>query len=264
MIITMLVASHKNCRIPEDLSVYTPILVGSAFHEGTPVGFIRDDQGDNISDKNPRYNELTALYWGWKNLSSDYVGLVQYRRYFVSGRIKGTDKFKNILTRTDLEKLVAGNKIIVPKKRHYYIETIESHYCISHSADGMKALKVIFSKMPKNYRLALNHVLSSKSAHMFNMFIMERSEFSAYSSWLFDVLFKVEKELNYEQLQGNEKRALGFLSEIMLDVWLTANDKVYKEVPVSFMEKQHWVKKISIFLLNKISGGRWRLNTHIK
>ncbi len=128
----------------------------------------------------------------------------------------------------------------------------------------MKALKVIFSKMPKNYRLALNHVLSSKSAHMFNTFIMERSELSAYSSWLFDVLFKVEKELNYEQLQGNEREPWVFFLKLCWMFGLPQMIKVYKGSSSQLHGKQHSVNKISIFLLNKISGGRWRLNTHIK
>lgn len=64
MDIKILVASHKNYRVPKDLTLYLPIFVGSAFHVSTPSNFARDDLGDNISNKNSRYNELTGLYWG--------------------------------------------------------------------------------------------------------------------------------------------------------------------------------------------------------
>ena len=75
----ILVACHKKTKTPFE-SVYLPIQVGAAGND--PIGFARDDNGDNISDKNPMYCELTGLYWAWKNLSCDYLGLVHYRRYF--------------------------------------------------------------------------------------------------------------------------------------------------------------------------------------
>lgn len=56
MDIKISVASHKNYRVPKDLTLYLPIFVGSAFHVSTPSDFVRDDLGDNISNKNSRYN----------------------------------------------------------------------------------------------------------------------------------------------------------------------------------------------------------------
>ena len=40
-----------------------------------------DDEGDNISQKNKTYCELTAQYWAWKNEDADYYGFFHYRRY---------------------------------------------------------------------------------------------------------------------------------------------------------------------------------------
>lgn len=60
----VLVATHKPDKVYQD-DIYTPIHVGRAVskfkEEMTEI--IGDDTGDNISAKNPRYCELTAIYW---------------------------------------------------------------------------------------------------------------------------------------------------------------------------------------------------------
>lgn len=80
MKIVMIVAAHKAYRMPED-PMYLPLHVGKA-GKSLELGFQGDDTGDNISEKNPEYCELTGLYWAWKNLDADYIGLSHYRRYF--------------------------------------------------------------------------------------------------------------------------------------------------------------------------------------
>ena len=67
----MLVASHKPYWMPDD-PAYLPVQVGAAGKETIP-GFQRDDEGENISAKNPNYCELTALYWAWKDLPTTAV-----------------------------------------------------------------------------------------------------------------------------------------------------------------------------------------------
>lgn len=77
--IKILIAAHKPYWMPKD-PVYLPLHVGA---EGKPdLGYTKDNTGDNISAKNPNFCELTGLYWAWKNLDADYLGLVHYRRYF--------------------------------------------------------------------------------------------------------------------------------------------------------------------------------------
>lgn len=259
----MLIASHKQYEMPTDNKIYLPIFVGSALHKDIPKNFQSDATGDNISLENPHFNELTATYWAWKNSDAGIVGLNHYRRYFVSKKSFRKD-FSNILNEQQILNLLAKGDVVLPSKRKYYIETIESHYIHSHDAEELKVLKKVFSSFSESYQRALQTVLDSTSAHMFNMFIMKRETFNQYCSWLFPTLRTIEKNLDFDKLMGNEKRALGFIAEILMDVWVIANDKQVVECPVQFMESNHWPKKILIFLMNKFTGQKRQFNTHIK
>ena len=48
---------------------YKVLLVGA--YRGHVYGDCFDDTGDNISEKNANYCELTGVYWLWKNLQKD-------------------------------------------------------------------------------------------------------------------------------------------------------------------------------------------------
>ena len=51
----------------------------------------RDNTGINISEKNPTFNELTLIYWAWKNTNQDFIGFAHYRRYFVYNNLSFFD-----------------------------------------------------------------------------------------------------------------------------------------------------------------------------
>ena len=87
MSVTVFTMTHKKFPTPGD-PIYVPVQVGRA--RAADLGYIGDDTGVNISEKNCYYGELTGVYWVWKNIkTSDYVGICHYRRYFCTeeGRI---------------------------------------------------------------------------------------------------------------------------------------------------------------------------------
>lgn len=252
MNIKVLVAAHKKYWMPDD-DVYMPIHVGS---EGKgSIGYTPDNTGDNISAKNPYYCELTALYWAWKNLDADYIGLVHYRRYFTRKEAHSVEgKRDEILTRADWERLLGRADIIVPDKRKYYIETLCSHYNHSHHPEGLEETESIIREKYPDYLADYNRVLGRTWAHMFNMFVMRRNYYDAYCAWLFDILGELEKRLDITGWDPYESRVYGFVSELLLDVWLEKNHLPYVEQNVSFMEKQNWLKKGGLFLKRKVLG----------
>ena len=115
--IKVIIATHKNYKMPED-ELYLPVHVGK---EGkNDIGYQGDNTGDNISRKNPYFCELTGLYWAWKNLDTDYIGLVHYRRHFSMSKKLPKDiegRIKNVLTTEQVDKLLNEVDIILPKKR---------------------------------------------------------------------------------------------------------------------------------------------------
>ena len=242
----IIVATHKEYRMPKD-DMYLPIFVSTKEHDD---GYVTDGTGDNISDKNYSYCELTALYWAWKNTEYNYLGLVHYRRHF-KGKGKG-DKFDRILNASELSEYLADHDILLPKKRHYYIETNESQYLHAHHSEGLFVTRDMLSEYYPTYMDAWRSVMKSRSGHRFNMFIMKKKYANAYCEWLFDVLSKVEQRLDISNWTTSEQRVFGYLAERLLDVWLIANKMTYKELPYMFMEKQHWGRKIKNFLARKL------------
>lgn len=250
--IKILIAAHKSYWMPAD-PVYLPLHVGA---EGKPdLGYVKDNTGDNISAKNPNFCELTGLYWAWKNLAADHIGLVHYRRYFTRREVHDIAKKKEqILTGKEWEDILSKYPAVVPDKRNYYIETNRSHYNHAHHADGLDLAEQIIREKYPDYSAAFTMVMERTWAHMFNMFVMRRDLFDQYMSWLFDILFEIEKRVDIIDWDVYESRIYGFVSELLLDVWLEKNQILYKEQNVSFMEKQDWLKKGGAFLKRKMFG----------
>lgn len=251
--IKILVAAHKTFPMPLDHELYLPVLVGATNNYVSGMNYQRDDEGNNISSKNPNYNELTAVYWAWKNLqNADAVGLVHYRRYFFSGI---QHKLEDVATYKDFEERLKKVDVILPKKRNYYIESNYSHYVHAHHAQPLDALRVLISKEYPTYLASFDQVMSSRGAHMFNMFVMKKPLFDEYAGWMFGILEKLEKEVDISSYDAQEARVWGYLSELMMDVWIKRNNVKYSEMKWSQIGPKHTVNKMMNFLLRKFKVG---------
>ena len=251
MNIKIIVATHKKYWMPTD-RIYVPIHVGAAINQND-FGYIKDNTGDNISHKNANYCELTALYWAWKNLSADYVGMVHYRRYF-SKRNVFSSKKNRIIDKKTIESLLADSPVIVPKPRNYWIETNYSQYSHAHHAIDLDTTRIIIQEKYPKYIKAYDDVMEATKGHRFNMFIMRKDYFNNYCEWLFDILFELENRLDISSYSKNDARVFGFVSERLLDVWLNTNHIGFKDCPYVFIEKQNWLIKGIDFLKRKIKG----------
>ena len=247
MEISIVIAAHKPYWMPSD-PMYLPVHVGAAGKDS--IGYQRDDEGENISLKNTHFCELTGLYWAWKNLDADYIGLVHYRRHFSTGKRTG-DKKNKVITGAMLETGLKDADILLPNPRNYRIETNYSQYAHAHHAADLAATRDILAEKHPEYLRSWDTSMKKTTGHRFNMFVMKKDKFDAYCSWLFDILFELENRLDISAYNKYDSRVFGFVSERLLDVWIATNGFAYRNIPYIFMENQNWLVKGGNFVKRK-------------
>lgn len=244
----IVVACHKPYWRSED-PLYCYVEAGAATHETHIPHMLRDDEGIHISAKNPTFCELTALYWAWKNLDADFLGLCHYRRFFAEKRFGA--KKRRILSGRKAWALLQTTDVILPRKRDYLIETNYSQYIHAHHQQDLDTLREILSEKYPEYLDAFDTYMQKTAGHQFNMFLMKREILNAYCAWLFDVLFLLEERLDISGYSKTDQRVFGYVAERLVDTWLDTNHIPYRELPVVYLERQNWLKKGSRFLIRK-------------
>ena len=254
MNVKIIIAAHKVYEMPDDIC-YLPVHVGKAVNNKN-IGFRGDDTGDNISVKNSSYCELTGLYWAWKNLDADYLGLAHYRRYFSAKPwyVRLLNGKKNcILTDREVHRILKKTDIILPKQRNYLIESVYEHYCHTHYPEPLDETGKILQERYPEMVPAFNQVMHSKKAHMFNMYIMKRELSDEYCEFIFDVLGELETRVDVSGYSPFQGRVYGRISELLMDVWIRYKGYSYKELPLMHMEKVNWFAKGYKLLYSKFT-----------
>lgn len=230
MDIKIYVATTIRCAFPKD-SRYVPIYLGESAL-AAPPGSLTDRAGDNISTKNLLYNELTGLYWIWKNAPySDYVGLCQYRRYFLFN--PDAVQTKNLARAVDtspLEGMLREADVILPLRSPLGTDTIESHYVKNHRAEDLSVIKEIIREKFPVYVPAMESVLASHEVYFSNMFVMPWNVFQQYMEWMFTILFEAERRIYLPYDDKYQRRALGFLSERLMNIYVAHHRFRVREV----------------------------------
>lgn len=232
----MFVIGHKKIpvKLPKD---YVPIQVGKN-NTGLELHYIEDNSGDNISDKNSNYCELTAIYWLWKNYElPKYVGICHYRRFFVDGLFVKFLNCKRVL------KIMRKKQVILPNEYHTR-STVYNHYFegSGREKDLILLRDIIKDKYP-NYLEEYDAILNSESTSYCNMCVLNKDDFCEYCEWLFDILFQLEKEIDLTGYSTQELRVFGYLSEFLLDVWVKKKNYSIYNCPV-YIVKDNKLKSL--------------------
>ncbi|WP_051200194.1 DUF4422 domain-containing protein [Butyrivibrio sp. FCS006] len=174
---------------------------------------LTDFSGENISEKNQQYCELTALYWIWKHCDSDYIGISHYRRRF--------DISEDVVRR--LHELNTDVIVTVP-----VINTagIGNQYGITHSAKDWEILRDEIHQSCPEYDDSFSTVEKQIYFHAYNMFIMRKDILRSFCDWMFPILFACNKRIGVKE-DAYQNRYPGFLSERLLNVFLYKNREIF-------------------------------------
>lgn len=220
--------THKKFT-PPCASIYVPIQVGKQF-TGRDLSYLTDDTGRNIAHKNKNYCELTALYWIWKNDNSDIVGLCHYRRYFAENGIFIGARF--LLNERKIKKKLSHYDAIVAEKFIWKC-TVRQMYSRGAGKDkDFVNTREIIKRDYTEYLPAFDKIANGNSASYCNMIITRKPILDRYCIWLFDILEKLEQITDLSGYSTQEARIYGYLSEILLNVWIEYNKIKTIEVPI--------------------------------
>ncbi len=251
MSVTIFTMTHKKFPTPKD-PIYVPLQVGRA--KAADLGYIGDDTGVSISEKNCYYGELTGVYWVWKNIkTSDYVGICHYRRYFCTeeGRI---------LTEKDYEELLSSCDMITSKKLKLNYTYYEG-YAGDYNIHDLEAVGDVIRQYYPAYQKTFEKLVHSKGTYFGNMMVCKKEIYDAYCQWLFGIFEKAEGQIDASGYDDYHKRVYGFISEFLLYVWTQVQGLRVYECKVGMTDEKRETtetkEKLAAYFARKdIAGAR--------
>lgn len=245
MSVKIFVMTHKAFEVPEN-PIYIPIHVGRKGKED--LGYIGDDTGDNISEKNCYYSELTGLYWAAHNVTdADYFGLCHYRRFFL-------DEKNGLMDEQTYEKIFGDYDVILAKAVNHPKSYFEVYKEAHNVQDILVTGEVLRELYPEMYPV-FEEVIAGTKVYSGNMFVTSRELFCEYTDWLFSIFALVELRINPDVYDAYHRRVYGFLSEQLLYVWVKSKGLRVYETPVGLTQEKAETIELKSILKQKVAKG---------
>lgn len=257
--------TYKDLHPIINSDILIPIQTGRAIAKENFPNMIGDDTGENISDENNKFSELTAQYWAWKNYEQlgnpDYIGHMQYRRHFIFSetarfdietpeeQINGfsvkfiskisDDYIRNIgLEDDNILKKISNTDIVAVKKadmtylncknaKQDFLTNVPS----ARETDYTLLIDTVIKKHPE-YKDAVERLENEQYRYFYHMFIMRRDLFFEYCDFVFPILFEIDSKIDYKNRGTRGGRVLGYLGEFLLSIFIFHKEregKIIKE-----------------------------------
>ncbi|MCD7865028.1 MAG: DUF4422 domain-containing protein [Clostridiales bacterium] len=254
--IKILICYHKKAPLFKD-DILTPIHVGRANakkrldhssenYQWLMSNMIGDDTGDNISDENDSYNEMTAIYWVWKNYDKlgnpDYIGLAHYRRHFVLNDVKEvvynirdfdeSNYFERIgYSEENMHRLVDGCDFVAHMGR---VNNVYRHFVENQRKTDIDLANEIVLEQHPDYKDLMDEYYAGDDSNFCNMNIFSKKLFFDYCEWIFPILeeFKTRVSVDEKRFFISERLTGIYMAHLMKDESLK-----YKTVPISFIDE---------------------------
>ena len=229
--IALYVCCHRESEVPAH-PLLRPIQVGAALAQRRFPGFLHDDEGENISQRNRAYCELTAQYWAWKNSEAEYAGFFHYRRFLYPDaaarrpyllKPQPSEELLERLGYDGFEPLIRDHDLILPKREEMYVP-VRQHYAQApfHHGEDLARMERIVAELYPDDAPAADAYLSGTAQYFGNIFIMRRRVFEAYCAWLFPLLEEFDRRTDTGGRSAQEARVDGYLAERLLGVFAQA------------------------------------------
>ena len=239
--VRIFVSAHKPVDV-FDSKFLQPVQVGCALRGDRFTWALHDDEGENISDQNRMYCELTTQYWAWKNVDAPYIGFCHYRRYFdftdtpheqnaygeiMDDRICAETQKRYGLDDATISRSLEGSDIVttvVQDIRDYLGSgaTLRSQYDAAdqlHVEDLDRVIEILVKRHPE-YETDARDFLNGHTGCFCNMFIMRNELFNDYCAWLFPLLEEFVDGWDASRCSREGLRTPGHLSERLLNIYL--------------------------------------------
>ena len=240
------VVTHKDAKLSALPEGYKIIHAGKILAKKI-FGYAGDDTGDNISRLNPFLDEVTALYWIWKNTSHTHTGFCHYRRFFTSDTTQKIFDAEKILSAEEILSVLRDYDIIVQKEGATHRTQIEMMILSTGQPDlvrvAEKILRAHLNRTHPDYLDAFDDVMNGFTLFAAAVHVTRRNIFNAYCEWLFSFIIDATEEIcNKIEINGKTlgemghaySRIAGFFCERLFTVWLMKNHLRIKELPMMF------------------------------
>ena len=209
-----------------------PLQVGSD-KAPSRIADLTDNTGDNISDRNGNYSELTGLYWLWKNklISSAELldgesgngGIEEHgHQYYGFGQYRRMLEFSD----DDLLRLADNDVDTVLPYPMPYEPNIHAHHERYIKEADWEALVQALNELEPEYAKVFPDVLNQQFLYNYNVILAKKKVLRDYCSWLFPILMRTEE---LTDAKNRSERYIGYMAETLETLYFMKNSDKFSD-----------------------------------